>query len=263
MSGGALRPVTVRAPEGSFVNPRRPAGGGPRAVCCHRIFEVVIGAMSQALPEEVQAACSHMSNPTYGGIDRRTSQRFVGYELVFGGTGARAQRDGCEAMSSPFNASNIPVESIEVDQPVIIERFEFLPDTGGAGEYRGGNGMRRDVKILADSIRFTNLSDRNVVPPYGLFGGKPGALGSTVINPETPDEVVVASKASLDLTYGDVVSIRLAGGGGYGDPQKRDPSAIERDLREGFVTTDHAVAEYAVVVHESSTGPWVSREGDA
>lgn len=260
MSGGALRPVTVRAPEGSFVNPRRPAGGGPRAVCCHRIFEVVIGALSQALPEEVQAACSHMANPTYGGIDRRTGQRFVGYELVFGGTGARAHRDGCEAMSSPFNASNIPVESIEVDQPVIIERFEFVPDSGGAGKYRGGNGLRRDAKILADSVRFTNLSDRNVVPPYGLFGGEPGALGSTIINPGTPEEVVVGSKASLDLSYGDVVSIRLAGGGGYGDPRERDLIAIERDLRLGLVTREHAAAAYAVLVHESPDGFWVGRE---
>ncbi|MEX0664268.1 MAG: hydantoinase B/oxoprolinase family protein [Acidimicrobiia bacterium] len=248
MSGGALRAVTVSAPEGSFVNPRRPAGGGPRAVCCHRIFEVVIGALSQAVPEEVQAACSHMANPTYGGIDRRSGRRFVGYELVFGGTGARAGRDGCEAMSSPFNASNIPVESIEVDQPVVIERFEFIPDSGGAGKFRGGSGLRRDVRILADAVRFTNLSDRNVVASYGLFGGNTGSLGATVVNPETDTERLVGSKASFDLEYGDVVSIRLAGGGGYGDPLDRDPGRVARDVELGFVTPVAASQRYGVAV---------------
>ena len=254
MSGGALRPVTVRAPEGCFVNPRRPAGGGPRAVCCHRIFEVVIGALSQALPGEVQAACSHMANPTYGGIDRRTGARFVGYELVFGGTGARAGKDGCEAMSSPFNASNIPVESIEVDQPVIIERFEVIPDSGGAGRYRGGNGLRRDLRILADRVRFTNLSDRNVVPSYGLFGGEVGALGATVINPGTHEERTVGSKASLDLDFDDVVSIRLAGGGGYGRAFDRDPDAVVRDVRLGLVTAEAAGDKYGVEVRTTSLG---------
>lgn len=263
MSGGALRAITVSAPEGSFLNPRRPAGGGPRAVCCHRIFEVVIGALSQALPGEVQAACSHMANPTYGGIDRRSRSRFVGYELVFGGTGARADKDGCEAMSSPFNASNIPVESIEVDQPVVIERFEFIPDSGGAGRYRGGNGLRRDIRIHADAVRFTNLSDRNVVPAYGLFGGEPGALGATIVNPDTKSQRIVGSKASFDLEYGDVVSIRLAGGGGYGRAFDRTPSRVARDVELGLVTPDAAAQRYGVIVRVTPAGVEVDADQTA
>src|SRR5262249_11448970 len=125
MNEGALRPVTVRAPEGSFLNPRPPAGGGPRAVICYRIFEAVIGAPAPALPERVAAAASHFANPTFGGWDRARQRRFVAYELVLSGTGARASKDGCEAMSYAFNASNIPVEAQEANQPLIVERFEF------------------------------------------------------------------------------------------------------------------------------------------
>src|SRR5438876_1556961 len=160
MNAGALRPITITAPEGSFVNPRRPAGGGPRAIVCHRVFEVVIGALAQAVPEDVVAACSHFANPTWGGFDPRRGKRFVTYELVFGGTGARAARDGVEAMSSPFNAANIPAEALELTQPAVVERFEIIPDTGGPGTFRGGCGLRRDVRVLGEKVKFSNLSER-------------------------------------------------------------------------------------------------------
>jgi N-methylhydantoinase B len=236
MNAGAFRPVTIRAPEGCFLNPRRPAGGGPRAVICSRVFEVILGALAPAVPERVTAANSHFCNATFGATDRRTGRRWVGYELVHGGWGARATKDGCEAMSSPYNAANIPIEAVELNQPVIYERFELIPDSGGAGKYRGGLGVRRDVRILGDAIKFTNLSERHRFPPFGLFGGQPGALGRTVINPDTPKAGEVSGKASIELEYGDVVSFQLAGGGGYGDPAERDPALVERDLRLGYVT---------------------------
>ena len=235
MNAGAFRPVTIRAPEGCFLNPRRPAGGGPRAVICSRVFEVILGALAPAVPERVTAANSHFCNATFGATDRRTGRRWVGYELVHGGWGARATKDGCEAMSSPYNAANIPIEAVELNQPVIYERFELLPDSGGAGKFRGGLGVRRDVRILGDAIKFTNLSERHRFRPFGLFDGRPGALGRTVINPGTPSEHEVGGKASIDLQYGDVVSFQLAGGGGYGDPAERDPALIERDRRLGYV----------------------------
>ncbi|MBV9119645.1 MAG: hydantoinase B/oxoprolinase family protein, partial [Chloroflexi bacterium] len=137
MNEGALRPVEVIAPEGSFLNPRPPAGGGPRAIVCYRTFEAVIGALAPALPRKVVAASSHFANPTFGGFDRKRGRRFVNYELVLSGTGARPTKDGCEAMSSAFNASNIPVEAQEANHPVVIERFELIPNSAGAGQYRG------------------------------------------------------------------------------------------------------------------------------
>src|SRR4029453_5077890 len=150
MNEGALRPVTVTAPEGSFLNPRPPAGGGPRAIICYRTFEAVLGALAPALPARGGAPPSHTANPTFGGWDRARNRRFVAYELVLSGTGGRAGRDGCEGMSGGFNASNIPVEAQEAAQPIVIERFGFIPDSAGAGRFRGGCGIRRDMRFLAD-----------------------------------------------------------------------------------------------------------------
>jgi N-methylhydantoinase B len=250
MNAGAIQPVDISAPEGSFLNPRRPAGGGPRAIICHRVFEVVIGALAQAVPERAVAACSHFANPTWGGYDPRAGRRFVGYELIFAGTGARASKDGVEAMSSPFNASNIPVEALELSKPVVVERFELSPDTGGAGQFRGGCGIRRDLRMVGEDIKFNNLTDRHRFQPYGLAGGQPGSSGRTVVNPGTPGERTVPSKASIDLEAGDVISFQLAGGGGYGDPFQRDPEAVVRDVRLGLVSSQAAERDYGVVLGE-------------
>ncbi|MHB8620525.1 MAG: hydantoinase B/oxoprolinase family protein [Chloroflexota bacterium] len=252
MNEGALRPVEIVAPEGSFLNPRPPAGGGPRAIVCYRTFEAVLGALAPALPDRVVAASSHFANPTFGGFDRERRRRFVAYELVLSGTGARPVKDGCEALSSAFNASNIPVESQEANQPIVIERFELIADSGGAGKYRGGCGVRRDMRFLADDGKFTNLSERQKFRPYGLFGGQPGILGKTVINPGATNERIVHSKASTTFEYGDVISFEQAGAGGYGDPAERDPQAVLADVVQGYVSPRKAEELYGVVIREGS-----------
>jgi len=247
MSEGALRPVVVRAPEGSFLNPRPPAGGGPRALICYRIFEAVLGALAPALPERVAAAASHMANPTFGGWDRARGRRFVAYELVLSGTGARAGKDGCEGMAWAFNASNIPVEAQEARHPIVVERFELMRDSGGAGRFRGGCGIRRDLRFLADDGKLTNLSDRQRVPPWGLFGGHPGALGRTVLNPG-PDQVTVHGKESRDFAYDDVVSFQQSGAGGYGNPFERDPARVLEDVLDDYVSMESARNDYGVII---------------
>jgi N-methylhydantoinase B len=247
MNEGALRPITVTAPEGSFLNPRPPAGGGPRAVICYRIFEAVIGALAPALPERVAAAASHFANPTFGGWDRARKRSFVAYELVLSGTGARATRDGCEAMSYAFNASNIPVEAQEAHQPVVIERFEFIRDSAGAGRFRGGCGIRRDMRFLADEGKLTNLSERQRFAPYGLFGGEAGALARTVLNPGAA-EVLVHGKQSREFAYGDVISFQQSGAGGYGDPFTRDPGRVLADVLDDYVSIAAARDQYGVVI---------------
>ena len=247
MNEGALRPVTVKAPEGSFLNPRAPAGGGPRAIICYRVFEAVLGALASALPERVAAAASHFANPTFGGWDRARGRRFVAYELVLSGTGARATKDGCEGMSWAFNASNIPVEAQEAAQPVVIEHFGFIRDSAGAGKFRGGSGVRRDMRFFADDGKLTNLSERHVFPPYGLFGGKPGAPARTVVNPGS-DDVVIHGKESREFACGDVISFQQSGAGGYGDPFERDPAAVLADVLDDFVSVDAARTEYGVAL---------------
>ena len=247
MNEGALRPVTVTAPEGSFLNPRPPAGGGPRAIICYRTFESVLGALAPALPDRVAAAASHMANPTFGGRDRARQRPFVAYELVLSGTGARATRDGCEAMSWAFNASNIPVEAQEANQPLIVERFELIGDSAGAGRFRGGCGIRRDLRFLADEGKLTNLSDRQKFAPYGLGGGKPGKLGRTVIDPG-PSERIVHGKQSREFGYDDVISFQQSGAGGYGDPLERDPQRVLEDVLDDYVSIEAARRDYGVVI---------------
>src|SRR5437667_773315 len=193
MNEGALRPISVKAPEGSFLNPRPPAGGGPRAIICYRTFESVLGALASALPARVAAAASHMANPTFGGWDRARKRRFVAYELVLSGTGARATRDGCEAMAWAFNAANIPVEAQEANQPIVVERFELIGDSAGAGKFRGGCGVRRDLRLLGDEGKLTNLSDRQRFAPYRAFGGDTGNLRRTVLDPG-PGERAIPGK---------------------------------------------------------------------
>jgi len=247
MNEGALRPVTVSAPEGSFLNPRPPAGGGPRAIICYRTFEAVIGALARAVPGRVSAAASHMANPTFGGWDRAKRRRFVAYELVLSGTGARATKDGCEAMAWAFNASNIPVEAQEANQPIVIERFELLRDSAGPGTFRGGCGIRRDMRFLADEGKLTNLSDRQRFAPYGLFDGAPGTLGRTLMNPG-PGEELVPGKASREFAYGDVISFQQSGAGGYGDPFARDPARVLEDVLDDYVSIEAARTQYGVVI---------------
>lgn len=247
MNEGALRPVTVTAPEGSFLNPRPPAGGGPRAIICYRTFEAVLGALAPALPERVAAAASHFANPTFGGWDRARRRRFVAYELVLSGTGARATRDGCEGMSWAFNASNIPVEAQEAAQPIVVERFGFIADSAGAGTFRGGCGIRRDLRFLADEGKLTNLSERHRFAPWGVFGGASGRLARTVINPG-PAEEVVHGKQSREFAYGDVISFQQSGAGGYGNPLARDPARVLDDVLDDYVSVEAARTEYGVVI---------------
>jgi N-methylhydantoinase B len=249
---GAFRPLRIEAPEGSFLNPRPPAGGGPRAVFCYRIFDAIIGALAPALPDRVTAAGSHFANPTFGGFDPRRKRRTVVYELVLSGTAARPDRDGCEALSSAFNAANIPVESQEANQPVLIERFELMRDSAGAGRYRGGTGIRRDLRLLLEDGRLTNNTERQRFAPWGLFGGQPGRPGTTVVNPGTPRERRVHSKASDTFACGDVVSFQQPGAGGYGPPWERDPQAVLRDVLDDYVSIEGARRDYGVVIEPAT-----------
>src|SRR6185437_12571927 len=133
---------------------------------------------------------------------------------------------GLEATPSAFNIDAIPAEVNEISYPIVVERFELIPDSAGAGEFRGGHGIRRDVRLLGEEMTFSNLTDRQRFPPPGILGGEAGALGATIRNPGTDREEVLSSKGSYAAATCDVVSTRLAAGGGYGDPRRRDPERV-------------------------------------
>ena len=242
---GGIRPITTTAREGSFFNPTFPASSGGRATVQIRIFDVINGALSQALPDRAMGAFSHWNNPNIGGTDPRTGKAFVMYDLGFAGYGGRAHSDGPEALAPVVNCRNIPVEVHEHNNPVRIKRIELIPDTGGPGQYRGGCGLRKDIELLADEATITLLGDRHKFAPYGLLGGKPGAHAKTVLNPDGVAEVL-GSKSVHRLKRGDVVSFRLAGAGGYGNPEDRDRKAIDRDLADGLISPEHAEKNYGV-----------------
>ncbi|SOE92953.1 N-methylhydantoinase B [Burkholderia sp. D7] len=245
---GIISAITVTAPEGSFLNARRPAPCGGRAVVSPRIYEVVMAALSQAVPERALAAGAHMFNPILGGLDPKTHQPFVCWELTMGGVGARSNKDGLEATSFPANASNVPIEVQESRRPVLFEHFGLIPDSAGAGTFRGGCGVRRELKLLVDKVNLFNLGDRVKYAPFGLFGGHSGTKGVTLVNPGTPGERQLNSKGTYQMKLNDVLSWRTSGAGGYGDPRARDPLRVVFDVEEGLVSPEAARDVYGVVV---------------
>ncbi len=245
---GIIRTIEVKAPPGSFFNPTRPAPCGGRAVTSHRIYEVAMGALAKAVPDRAIAATSHFFNPNIGGTHPKTGRQFICWESVIGGIGARATKDGVEATSSPWNGTNVPVEIQESRNPVMIERVELIQDSAGPGEFRGGCGIRKDLRVLADRVTLYNLGDRHVFPPYGLSGGKPGRLGSTTLNHDRRTAQALHSKGTYRLATNDLISWRTAGAGGVGNPHARKPEAVLRDVRNGFVSIEGAAKDYGVVI---------------
>ncbi|WP_254533060.1 hydantoinase B/oxoprolinase family protein [Natrinema gelatinilyticum] len=248
---GIMRPMTVRAPEGSFLNPEPPAAANARPIINQRIVELNLGAVAKAVPKKVVAASSHFGNPNFGGTDPETGERFILYDFMIGGVGASDRKDGEEGICSSFNVTNIPVELHETRYPVVIDRLELIPDSGGAGRHRGGLGLRKDFTLLAEDVSFTNLLERTDSQPWGLNDGEPGDRGRTVLNPaDEGDEL--HPKGEYDLSYGDTVSFQLSGAGGYGDPLERKPEAVLEDVRKEYITREHARVVYGVVFDEDS-----------
>jgi N-methylhydantoinase B len=244
---GVTRPLTVEAPPGSFFNPELPTASGARPIISTRIVDLNLGALAQAKPEAVTAASSHWANPNFDGVDPDTGERYIVYDVIVGGVGAAAHKDGEEGLVSSFNMSNIPVEIHETRYPVRIERLELIEDSGGAGRHRGGLGLRKDVTLYGDDISVTNLMERTDSRPWGLQGGEPGDRAEAILNPEGGSEPL-HGKGEYDLDSGDTVSFRVSGGGGFGEPLHRDPEAVLEDVRKGYVSPDGAREAYGVVI---------------
>ncbi len=269
-NSGCYRPFQVNAREGLVVNPKLPRACGARTQTSQKITEAMLLALSQALPERVMAG-SHgqITNCGFSGYHsanaHETGKRFVYIDIQGGGAGARFCRDGRDGQDSHLaRFLNTPVEAVELEFPARVECYEFIPDTGGAGKYRGALGLRRDIRVLIDDMSFARYGDRQVYGAFGLFGGKEGAKGKFILNPDSPDERPLKSKGLDKLKKGDVVSLRLPGGGGYGAPSERDPQAVVRDVRDGKVSFAAAESEYGVVIDDETLSVDASaREGVA
>ena len=216
-TAGLMRPITVVAPPGSIVNATLPgpvAGGNVET--SQRIVDVILRALSQALPERIPAASSGtMSNLTIGGVDARTGKAFAYYETIAGGMGARPDADGIAGIHTHMtNSLNTPVEALEYAYPFRVRSYGYRRGSGGNGLHRGGDGLVREIEVLTGA-QVTLLADRRVFPPYGLHGGESGATGHSILlsgenTLELPGKCSVAAKA------GDVIRIETPGGGGWG-----------------------------------------------
>jgi N-methylhydantoinase B len=240
---GSMRPIKLKVREGCFFNPTFPAPSGGRPILQIRIFDTINGALAKALPHRAMGAFSHWSNPNIGGIDDRSGRPFVMYDVSLAGYGGRQGKDGLEGMSPVMNCSNIPIEVHETLNPIRVHRFGFIADTGGAGQWRGGCGIRKDIELLNSTAVLSHLGDRHVFAPYGIFGGRPGALAESILNPQGNGERL-HSKEVRTIKRGDILSFRLSGAGGYGPPDQREAAAIARDIEEGYITREAALRDY-------------------
>jgi N-methylhydantoinase B len=217
---GCFRPVHLIAPDASVINARSPAAVVSRVLPCHRMADLLLGALAQALPDRVVAGYYGNSNIySIGGLNSRTGRHWVSFEIEVGGWGARPNKDGLDGYSAHIhNVQNTPIEMVEASFPLRIERYEFIPDSGGRGKFRGGRGLRRDIRILAEEAVVTALGDRFKFPAHGLFGGEPGRRGEWVLVRDNQETSLPCKITEFPLKKGDVFSVRTQGGGGYGAP---------------------------------------------
>lgn len=242
-NGGFYRAIRVEAPEGSIVNARPPAPVAWRTQTCQRVADVIFGALAPALPAEVIAATNGANSAwVFSGLHPQSGQYYVYLETIGGGSGARATRDGLDGVQVHVtNTSNLPVECLEMEYPLLVEEYSLVEDSGGPGRFRGGLGLRRTIRLLGREATFLGTLERQRFAPWGLFGGREGGRGSIVLNLGTPGQRALGSKvAGLSLQEGDAVTIVTPGAGGYGPPTERDRARLARDGRESKVSAEVA-----------------------
>jgi N-methylhydantoinase B len=246
---GFTRPITITAPKGTVTHAVSPGACGARGISGFRMIDCLFGALAQVVPEKVPAdGCGGSSLPTFAGY--RDGKAFVMSETLLGSWGGTAHHDGQEGVPHMgANQSNVPIELIEIDYPVCIETYGFLPDTGGPGQYRGGLSIVREYRALDDDVTLTMRSDKRAHPPHGLFGGGTGGISWNIINPGSEERIlpVLLTKPEI-LNRGDLFRHIKAGGGGYGNPLERDPEAVLADVTIEKVTSGHATEAYGVVI---------------
>jgi N-methylhydantoinase B len=249
VSSGLMRGFTMTARDGSVLNPRFPAPVNTYNPTIHALVDAIFDAMSHVVPGKVRADGSGSRSIILGGRSTYGGRGYVQYEIIAGGAGARATKDGGSGITvNQSNAKIAPVEIIESEFPTRVTRFELIADSGGAGEWRGGLGIRREYLNLADA-RFSIRSMRHVIAPNGCAGGMSGRPGDIWINPETDAAKRLPTRyADYPLRAGDVFRLDTPGGGGHGDPRSRDPERVLADVLEGVVSREAAERDYGVVL---------------
>jgi N-methylhydantoinase B len=252
---GCYRCLEVKAPLGSVTNPEpwAPLVGGNHETT-QRIVDAIFQALAPVLPEQVVAGGTTTSGVLIISGKRDDGRPFIFYETHGGGEGAQAMRDGASGMRVHMaNTMNTPVEAVEAEYPLQVEAYHLIPDSGGRGTHRGGLALRRVYRILAREAQVTSMTERNIVPPYGLFGGEPGRPFRITLNPQA-EARRMRGKETIQVLQGDVIEVSGVGGGGYGPPAGRDPALQTLDRLEGYVTAAGNAPDGGIPPALSGTG---------
>lgn len=250
-NAGLFDAVTIHAPPGTIVNPRPPAAVGARSITCQKVAGAIFGAFRGVLPKERVMASGNDVVPAivYSGELTRRQGYYVYLETVGGGSGARYDGDGMDAVHVHMtNTSNLPVEALENEYPLLVDEYALVADSGGAGRTRGGLSIARQIRAVVPGTIFSVRSDSHTAGvPSGVFGGLDGRRARLVRNPGRPDEELLFSKvARIEMKVGDSMRIETPGGGGYGPPAERAVDALAADLRSGKVSRAAAERDYGV-----------------
>lgn len=244
---GVLRVAEVLTESGSIVNAVFPAATAARLQTCQRIADVVLGALASVFPERVVSG-GNGANTTavFSGVDPRTGAPYVYLETLGGGGGARSTKDGKDGTQVNLtNTSNLPVEAIEMEYPLMVEAYGLMPDSGGAGQHRGGLALFRIVTPVGHTCVFNGAGERFTNPPYGLFGGEPGACGQYQLVRSNGWKEQISSKPSgVTLSPGECIVIQTPGAGGYGPPQARRREKLKQDVVSGKFSRAFVSAHY-------------------
>lgn len=254
VNSGTFRPLEIYTPPGSLLCPTSPVGFGGMGDVRRNLEMAVMGALAPVLTDGITGETKSTANQmVISGQQNNDGRPFIFYEAPPGGTGGFKEHDGNAALRTFLEGdfgSLQSVEAIEAKFPLRVERLELRPDSGGAGLRRGGLGFRREIRVLSDEASLTVLSDRNVLPPYGVLGAEPGAPNKFSVMTGTSEIVpglIPGKIANHPLKKDDVVVSESSGGGGFGDPLTRDFTSIGADLQQGYITLTHAHDVYGVV----------------
>ncbi|MCG8542942.1 MAG: hydantoinase B/oxoprolinase family protein [Alphaproteobacteria bacterium] len=241
-NGGLFRPIKVTSSPGSILSASSPAAVNGRTNTCQRVVDLVHGALAPAIPERIIAACNGaVVSTTFSGVNPRTGQFYVYLETLGGGFGARATKDGLDGVHVHItNTSNLPIEGLEMEYPLQVERYELVQDSGGCGRWRGGMGMLRQIRILDHECRVDARGTRRLTAPWGLFGGLDGGRFKVESDAGEPPY----NKNKIELAAGQSIAITTPGAGGYGPPAERCQDLVKQDLAEDRISKKTAEEIY-------------------